>query len=955
MPHSGDNKILSCAGDSEVRIFDLERSGTYLPDGSHQDLSTISTSAKVYRSHSDSVKRLVTEDSPFYFLTCSEDGDIRQWDIRQPESRYPKPKTYFGGDRVDDNVPPPLISYRDYNMSLYTVSCSARQPHYIALGGTHLHCFLHDRRMLGRDKLRERGGAFSPSYCSDSELDAICQATRCVRKFAPHGQPTMNRTSDAQITACKLGNYNPNELIVSWTGDDIYSFDIRRDDEDSIKGFSTNKTKSAPKTRKRKRVSNGSHGGLSEDGDIRGHSRSRTLSAEPQTLSEQASRRKYALLVRLRDGTSHEIPIRETNGSVDGDDDEAMPLNTDRDQDHDSILSEMVRDLKYNILESIRGHEKRMWSTETPEQREETNLTILAKSIEIFKVVDENVKHWHYPTTRNSSEVHYQQKLRDDRNKIWRFVQCSGTIVRALLNMSSHTQDPELRDSLQFFDMIRPAPRESSRPLDKHEQFCYDFIKAVLLWLDSGAGAVLREFQADPEDLRYYPKRQPVCKDAELDALQTQLFPYLRSLAMDRPVVPCDDRDDGTRTPFFDTEFQAVNALEKVIDVPFTDLVGENNTNQPTTENGVPSQQSREQALRFWGMGVCRALLEAATTDLNLKVIEAAFEGPLVKLELLRDLKRRTEAHHDDSWMERIAERFIADNDQNDDQSNADDNEDDTEGDSDDEAHDDESEDNDSDTDDEEDDDDHGYPMFRPRRDYKVRAKAGKNVPCTTHSRSYKGHCNVETTKDVNFYGLQDEYIMSGSDCGHLFIWDKKSSKLVQILDGDGEVVNVMQSTWFPAFFLARQDVFLLTCMEGHPNEPMIAVSGIDSTIKIFSPDAHARRNAALGISVQEADPSTFSSILGRQRRRGANNDASNLEDREEDENDWIIVAENGLRSRQRLHNAYEITSDNEMRNSRGRESSFISSSVVQVPLNILNPSWTTMGANIRIDNASED
>lgn len=24
--------------------------------------------------------------------------------------------------------------------------------------------------------------------------------------------------------------------------------------------------------------------------------------------------------------------------------------------------------------------------------------------------------------------------------------------------------------------------------------------------------------------------------------------------------------------------------------------------------------------------------------------------------------------------------------------------------------------------------------------------------------------------KDVNFYGLNDEYVVSGSDCGHLFI-----------------------------------------------------------------------------------------------------------------------------------------------------------------------------------------
>ena len=51
-------------------------------------------------------------------------------------------------DDASDDIPPPLISYSRYGLDLNTVSCSPSQPHYIALGGAHLHCFLHDRRML---------------------------------------------------------------------------------------------------------------------------------------------------------------------------------------------------------------------------------------------------------------------------------------------------------------------------------------------------------------------------------------------------------------------------------------------------------------------------------------------------------------------------------------------------------------------------------------------------------------------------------------------------------------------------------------------------------------------------------------------------------------------------------------------------------------------------------------
>jgi WD40 repeat protein len=103
---------------------------------------------------------------------------------------------------------------------------------------------------------------------------------------------------------------------------------------------------------------------------------------------------------------------------------------------------------------------------------------------------------------------------------------------------------------------------------------------------------------------------------------------------------------------------------------------------------------------------------------------------------------------------------------------------------------------------------------------------ARKNVPCGTHSRSYAGHINVQTIKDVNYFGLQDEYVVSGSDCGHVFIWDRKSTEIITILHADEDIVNVI---------------------EPHPYEPMIAISGIDYTVKIFSADAKERRRAAFG------------------------------------------------------------------------------------------------------------
>lgn len=243
MPHSNDSIVVTAAGDGEVRVFDIAHNGhtteasrasrmasegrrrgrnnvyngvTYLTDGN--------TDCRVYRSHGDRVKRIVTESSPHLFLTCSEDGEVRQWDMRQPSSAYPRPR---GGrfTTQDATLPPPLISYKRYGLDLNSISCSASQPHYIAMGGSHLHAFLHDRRMTGRDLMKEAGRPLSPiDQMSPEEQDLLGQATQCVRKFAPKGQQRMKRSENGHITALKISDARPDEMIVSWSKFCWYSF-----------------------------------------------------------------------------------------------------------------------------------------------------------------------------------------------------------------------------------------------------------------------------------------------------------------------------------------------------------------------------------------------------------------------------------------------------------------------------------------------------------------------------------------------------------------------------------------------------------------------------------------------------------------------------------------------------------------------------------------------------------
>lgn len=65
----------------------------------------------------------------------------------------------------------------------------------------------------------------------------------------------------------------------------------------------------------------------------------------------------------------------------------------------------------------------------------------------------------------------------------------------------------------------------------------------------------------------------------------------------------------------------------------------------------------------------------------------------------------------------------------------------------------------------------------------------------------------------MNFLGPSDDLVVSGSDDGNFFIWDKYTAEWNGIYEGDGSIVNVI---------------------EGHPSLPLLAVSGIDTTIKVL-------------------------------------------------------------------------------------------------------------------------
>ena len=84
------------------------------------------------------------------------------------------------------------------------------------------------------------------------------------------------------------------------------------------------------------------------------------------------------------------------------------------------------------------------------------------------------------------------------------------------------------------------------------------------------------------------------------------------------------------------------------------------------------------------------------------------------------------------------------------------------------------------------------------------------------YSQRFLGARNSRTDiKQARFYGGSDEFIVAGSDCGHLFIWERSTGNIIRLLKADDHVLN---------------------CVAPHPKSPLLATSGIEKYIRFWSP-----------------------------------------------------------------------------------------------------------------------
>ena len=624
--------------------------------------------------------------------------------------------------------------------------------------------------------------------------------------------------------------------------DYIYSFDLvktpdaRNTEDTESQGTRRGKNRGKviePKDRKRKRKTEAST--ASAEGARRG-------SSQPRLSSQETSNGEdLALRIRYENGQSEDIPmdtaITVPADALPGESRESLPTPSPR---RSRLIAKSVVKVG-NLMFSLDASKRNLDESGLDLDFLRPSFTsILELATAYLPRMDNIIRAWRYPLNPHPNEIRLQQTLRRNRDSSRRFVQAAGTLARIL---SGQTENGlEQNAALQFFDQIQPAASDGPNH-DTSELFRYDFLKAILLWLDGGPQTLLQGFKR-PADQRNDNPRFPVPDDAQLSGIDEFIIPYLLRLADGHPIPNVDasrfEQDHLRYT--FQSETAAVVAFSHAIKMPFRDLsVTLEPASSSAEDTGMPiGVQDRKTAFKFWGFKVGRGLLMKAAENINFAFIDWAFGGsgtgtvdegrvqedinPNESVSSSRELGQITvyESGHVEAVMESLENVGHQSShrrtlqfeppDRSDGTTSASSDEDvirlgdlhdeladhmvaddmhDEEGDSDDDEEEDEGDDgnNDEDITAEE-----RQFVFQSASDRgKLRESVQAHVPCSAHTRRYQGHCNVKTVKDVNFFGLQDEYVVSGSDCGHLFIWDKKTSQLLNILEGDGEVVNVVQ------------------------------------------------------------------------------------------------------------------------------------------------------------------
>ena len=73
--------------------------------------------------------------------------------------------------------------------------------------------------------------------------------------------------------------------------------------------------------------------------------------------------------------------------------------------------------------------------------------------------------------------------------------------------------------------------------------------------------------------------------------------------------------------------------------------------------------------------------------------------------------------------------------------------------------------------------------------------------------------------RQVALMGARGEFVVSGSDDGHVFVWDRASGRLANMLRAPGEAADAP-----------------VLCAAPHPLQPVLASAGQEHVVRLWAP-----------------------------------------------------------------------------------------------------------------------
>ncbi|KAG6541712.1 hypothetical protein Mapa_016977 [Marchantia paleacea] len=216
MPETGDDVVVSGAGDAEVRVHRVSRLA-----GGKGGRKSSSDQTAVFRCHSKRVKKLAVEDgNPHVIWSASEDGTLRQHDLRvgiecPPHGASPHDCRNVlldlrCGAKKSLQVPP------RHCLDLKTCALSPTRPHHLLIGGSDAFARLYDRRMLPTLSSAQQPSKPPPCVCYF-----------CPAHLSDHSRSSLHLT---HVTFSPSGE----EVLLSYSGEHVYLMDAFTGQEDGV-------------------------------------------------------------------------------------------------------------------------------------------------------------------------------------------------------------------------------------------------------------------------------------------------------------------------------------------------------------------------------------------------------------------------------------------------------------------------------------------------------------------------------------------------------------------------------------------------------------------------------------------------------------------------------------------------------------------------------------------------